>query len=351
MKSILTVLALMLTFVFTHPSFASTGITINAAEIGVGKFHRMDNTVHPYVANSGWAPFVLQGTSVTTPIVQTNANGSFSIFFSSLDELMTAAEKISKDQNRPISIINLHGHGLPGGMWFPKDDKTRKGFFCGSWRQAAAGTDQANYDQYYSKITKDEVLQIRASANARTLGAMDCTTGLAEWTQILAKHPLFKAALASDLQVHLLSCVVGLGSVGDDFTKGLAQLLITSPIGRVQSSEMFGLGDWSMPEGMGFWDYLNDTQLAQMNATYPVDRQDREQALKGTIRFAGLLNNTVTSTEMPNQDFMLMDDRNPGVLTAKVSAPVAKTNPAVLANITSLRIPGTTYSVKIRHSN
>jgi hypothetical protein len=352
MKSILLSkrLALMLAFglplVAVQTADASTGITINAAEIGVGKFHRIDNTVHPYSTSNAWAPFVLKGTSTTTPLVQPSTDGSFTVFFSSLDELMTSVEQISKDQNRPVSVLNVHGHGLPGAMWFPKDEKTRKGFGCAQWRSAAAGSDDTNYSQYYSEVSKSEIMQIRAASNASGI-SMGCTTGLKGWQEVFAKHPAFKAALASDLQVHMLSCVVGLGKVGDAFTKGLASLLLSSESGRVQTSEMFGLGDWSMVEGMGFWDYQTDAQLNHDNQTYPVERTDRSEMQKGTIRIAGLSGSTVRGGEIASQDFMFLNDSNPGVLASLTSKQEEETSPAVLKNLTSIRIPGTAYRAEI----
>ena len=90
---------------------------------------------------------------------------------------------------------------------------------------------------------------------------------------------------ASDAQLHLFSCIVGLGWAGKRFTYNLAGILFSGENSRVEAAMNFGLGDWSMPAGMGFWDYLSVDQLNRDNSKYPVDRNDRELMQKGQIRF------------------------------------------------------------------
>ncbi|MDD2774234.1 MAG: hypothetical protein PHP45_11145, partial [Elusimicrobiales bacterium] len=61
---------------------------------------------------------------------------------------------------------------------------------------------------------------------------------------------------------------------------------------------------WSMPEGLGFWDYQNDEQMKKDSAIYPVNRKDRELMQKGTIRLAYRDKGRWTSVLVGNQDFM-----------------------------------------------
>jgi len=56
---------------------STNGLTINATEVGVAKFHRFDNNVHEYGINNAWSPSILPAniSPEQTPIVlkiQTN---------------------------------------------------------------------------------------------------------------------------------------------------------------------------------------------------------------------------------------------------------------------------------------
>jgi hypothetical protein len=285
-------------------AFASKGLVINAAEFGVGKFHRYDNTVHVYQATNAWTPYVLPNNVATDkPYIQKNPDGSFTVFFSTLDELLASITQISHQQNSPVSVINLHGHGLPGAMWFPKDAQALNSMFCMDWVSAANGDDKGNYEQYYAPMTYSNIMQVRSMADNADVH-MPCTTGADEWTSEVAKNPDFLKALAPDVQVHLLSCVVGLGSMGENLTKTLAALLSPSGQGRVETSMDFGLGDWSMPAGMGFWDYKDNAQLDRDDNLYVEHHQDSEIAQKGTIRMVTSASGQWKSTLLSNKDFM-----------------------------------------------
>jgi len=267
-------------------AFASQGLVIHTAEFGVGKFHRADNAVHAYSADHSWVPYILaNGARTDQPLVQKNQDGSYTVFFLTLEDMISSVMRIAKDEKQPVSVLNVHGHGLPGRMWFPKNEFIMKGWTCDEWREAASGSDSANYRQYYSPMSAMQVEQIRSMSNNPNL-AIGCTTGLEEWREALAKTPEFKNIFAPDAQIHFLSCVVGLGTVGEAFTQGIAALLLSHPAGRVETSVNFGLGDWSMPAGMGFWDYIDDEQLKRDGALYSKNRNDSEIAQKGTIRVA-----------------------------------------------------------------
>ena len=324
---------------------AEEGITINAAEIGIGKFHRKDNAVHPYADDNAWKPYILgQNAGTKTPQIMGNKNGSYTIFFSNLDELMGAMEQLTADKKLKIKNFNLNAHGMPGHMWYPKDAKTQSGFGCMQWRQAASAEDQANYDQYYGPISKSDVMQMRALSERTSIGlGISCVSGLKEWQEMGAKHKI-QSLFTTDAQIHFMSCIVGLGRMGDEFTKGIAQLILSGDQGRVQSSLMFGLGDWSMSEGMGFWDYQNDAQLEHDNAIYPKDRTDREMMQKGSVRTAGILNGAIASGVMTSRDFMFPDGRDPGTLsTQRTSMDLEMLSPLP----ESVRIPGTNVRVQI----
>jgi hypothetical protein len=321
---------------------AAQGLVIHTTEFGVAKFHRYDNKVHAYDAANAWTPYILPANADTShALIQKNADGSFTVFYSHLDEMLSSVVQIANDQHQPVSVLNVHGHGMPGAMWFPKDQKTRDSLVCQDWVDAASGADLDNYNQYYSAVTADEVQQIRAISD-QTNSHYPCTTGLREWQGAVQKNPAFKQALAPDAQIHFLSCVVGLGRAGEAFTTGIAQLLLTSGQGKVVTSTNFGLGDWSMPEGMGFWDYVTDSQLDHDNAIYPVDHKDREIMQKGTVRVSTFSNNAWTTTLVGDQSFMSLgfqQIRGPVVKEAVTLSPMAVSHAPV-------RIPGTNAYVQ-----
>lgn len=327
---------------FSMTSFASNELIVHVTEFGVGKFHRGDNKVHAYEAHNAWKPYVLpDGAATVNPLTVKNEDGSYTVFFSTLDEMMTSVVQISQTEGRPVSVLNIHGHGLPGAMWFPKDAKALSGIGCSQWKDAASGSDQDNMNQYYSALSLSDIKQIRQMSNGMSY-TMPCTTGLKEWQAGVQKNPAFKTVLATDAQLHFLSCVVGLGSVGDNFTKGVASLLLNGQ-GHVASSLNFGLGDWSMPAGMGFWDYISDEQLKRDNSIYPTHRQDSEIAQLGTIRLASFANGAVQTSTLANQAFLPMDFDSlaPGVLVENQDLEQTTDLPI------SVRIPGTTVRIPL----
>jgi hypothetical protein len=272
-------------FLLSSTVLAASGLVIHTAEFGVGKFHRHDNKVHAYGASNAWTPYILpEGASSDKPLVINNADGSVTVFFSTLDDLISSVTQISQSRHQLVQVLNVHGHGLPGTMWFPSNDQELQGWTCADWKDAASGSDESNYEQYYSAVSPDEIRQIRAISDNPNI-KQGCTTGLQEWRGGVAKAPAFKSVFAPNAQIHFLSCVVGLGDSGKAFTQGIAELLLPQG-GRVETSMDFGLGDWSMPEGMGFWDLVSDAQVEHDNDLYAKDKKDREIAQKGTIRMA-----------------------------------------------------------------
>src|SRR5262249_36272586 len=71
--------------------------------------------------------------------------------------------------------------------------------------------------------------------------------------------------------------------------------LFSGRAGAVVTSENFGLGDWSLPGGMGFWGYQNDAQIDRDDALYTQDKKDAEIMQTCTIR-VGTANGTSAFT-------------------------------------------------------
>lgn len=303
-----------------YRSRAGATLLIDATEIGVGKFHRYDNKLHPYPATSVWKGHISPEGTLHTPLVFDDADGFTTIQFSNLEELLRAIAAISAKRGAKVAVLNIHGHGLPGGMWYPKDTAQERSAECAAWRQSASGPEESNYEQYYSAVSKEEIMSIRRMSDAP--GHYACTTGADDWKEIVARVPAIRGVFADDAVIHFQSCVVGLGEAGRQFATDVASLLLPGDKGSLQASVDFGLGDWSMPEGMGFWDYQNDRQLARDNRVYPVDRKDREIMQMGTIRVARKSGGTWSTALVGGQQFMS------GV---KGSAPQAATTKESLA--------------------
>jgi hypothetical protein len=298
-------LSLLFAFLVVAPSlYAEEGLIIHGAEIGVAKFHRQDNRVNPYADNSLWKNYILPDVpSVKTPMIKENADGSITIFYSHLEELLSSLVEVSKEKQKKVMVFNINAHGLPGAMWFPVDDEARASEACSDWVKAANGDDLANYNQYYSPVSKSEIMQLRVLSYLPIYHA-PCTTGVKDWRRVADKMRDLKSAFASDAQIHFFSCVVGFGRAGEKLVSSIAPLLLSGEHSKLEAAMNFGLGDWSIPEGMGFWDFLNNDQLERDNKKYPVDRKDREMMQKGSIRMAESIGGKFRTGILHDLDFM-----------------------------------------------
>src|SRR5580698_7683573 len=97
---------LLLLLIAMIPSLAlADGLVIHASEFIVGKFHRFDNSVHPYSEKNVWKNYVLPEKAATDkPITQKNPDGSFSIFASNLRDMMSLVVQISRNEGQPVSV-------------------------------------------------------------------------------------------------------------------------------------------------------------------------------------------------------------------------------------------------------
>lgn len=321
-----------------------SGLVVHAAEIGIGKFHRQDNKIHGYDPDNMWRVFVLPPTaSTTTPLLVPQDDGSYTIFYSTLEELLTSLINLSVSKKQRISLLNMNAHGMPGGMWFPKDDAEKNSKSCLDWRESVLADDAQNYDDYYSVITKDEIMETRKLSNIMG-GKYDCTTELNDWQEVTGRLHNLKGIFTSDFQLHFFSCNVGLGKRGRKFTEGVAAILLNSSQGKIQSAMQFGLGDWSLPEGMGFWTYQNDEQLQRDNENYVRYKKDAEQAQLGSIRVATLDSKLQpVSGLLQNVWYMFghRDDRDPLLFSSQNLEEDLSDNDSRADAPTSLRIPGT----------
>jgi hypothetical protein len=325
---------------------ARDALVIDAVETVVGKFHRYDSQVHPYAPSNFWTDFVGSGGGLSSTPVRDDSDGSVTIEFGDLEGLLRAVVATAKQKGATVAVLNIHAHGLPGGTWFPKDSGTRAGGECRQWLQMAEAPDKDAYDEYYSAIPKEEIMSIR-SLSQRTGGHSDCVSGAAEWRQVAARVPGLTSVFAPGAQVHFDSCVVGLGAAGEDFTEAVARTLFPSGGGNVLTSTDFGMGDWSMSQGMGFWDYQNDAQLRHDNEVYPVDRRDSELAQKGTVRVASYAAGSWTTFLVGGRDTM-PTDAAPLQPTGGSEMLLMFSDDARTALPAVVRIPGTRVYANVR---
>src|SRR5580700_3064518 len=81
---------------------AQTGLLINSAEVGVGKFHRMDSQIHPteYASGNVWISSIMPGKVndpiSATPLVFSTGSNEVSIQFDSLEQLLNTVIGVSK---------------------------------------------------------------------------------------------------------------------------------------------------------------------------------------------------------------------------------------------------------------
>jgi len=261
----------------------AAGLVINAVEIGTAKFHRHDNGLHAYGAQSAWAPFIAPAGDLSrTPIVFDTANG-VTIIFSHLEELLQAVAAISSTRNARVSVFNIHAHGVPGGTCFPKNEKQAESQECSVWKKLSAAPDEDSYELYYFPLDEDDIRALRRLSGGS--GGRNCVTAAQDWIEVVARLPGIQDMFTDDARIRFLSCLVGLGTAGEQFSRTVARLLIAGRRNaRVETALNFGLADWSMPEGMGFWDYIDDAQLERDKKARIPSRRDRAVMRNGTIR-------------------------------------------------------------------
>lgn len=272
---------------------ATSGLTIHLVEIGVGKFHRQDNKTHPYGPFHDWKNYILPDSIQTvdqTPLKVKNTDGSYSVFISNLDEALRSMIEISESEQKEIRLINLNGHSGPGKVGLPMDQETMNSELCSHWKEAANSTDDSkNYDQYYSATPKEIIFKITEKSNdLSSYSKPSCSVGVNEWKKMVEKNYLIKNLLSKNAQIHILSCLVGLGKRGEYFANHLAEILFTTEKQRIFTATKSGLGDWSIKKGMRFHSYLNDQEYDAFTKKYPVIKKDRPFSQKGDIRVSHL---------------------------------------------------------------
>jgi len=327
-------------------------LIVHASEIGIAKFHRYDMKEREHGKENIWTRYALDGepnskVEQELPFTKNQEDGSVTVYFSTMEELFAGLKEVGSDNKRKIEVLNIHAHGLPGGIWFPKDKKERASWDCATWRSLADGTDKSNYDQYYHAVELSDIKMFRdISEKSADQVKFPCTVGAKEFGDVVAKDPTIKDLFASDTRIHFFSCLVGLGSRGAQFVSDLAKVLLNGEESRVEAALQFGLGDWSMPDGMGFWDYQNDAQMKRDMEDYPTAKEDRKFMQKGQVRIALFRKGEWQLGVSDDLDVTTGDKDNLEIRTVtklekKVETPKKTGNP----KIWTVRIPGTNVRI------
>jgi hypothetical protein len=278
-------------------------LVIHASSLGVGKFHRIDNAIHAYSDKSAWRPYILPNEA-KKPLTVENADGSVSIFFTSLEGLLTEAMRLVKEKKQKIQILNVHSHGLPGGMGFPGDEKMKNSPACDHWRKVEEnGSDQDNYNGYYFPVPKQLIMMLREISRGLDPSNYSCISGAKVWQQVITRlevPPMF----TDNGEINFLGCAVGLGLAGKHFLATVGKLLLTGNQAMARAPIKLGLGDWSMDEGLGFWDYENDEQLNRDNAISMAKKRDREIMQMGPVRVTFPSSKSWSSISVTKLDFL-----------------------------------------------
>ncbi len=277
------------------PKPAGQLLVVDAVDTVMGNFHRYDNERHPYGAGNFWADFIGHGYGPGSAFARQDADGAVTIEFSDLEDLLKTLVEVSRKEHAQIAVLNINAHGRPGGNWFPPDGEAADEDECQSWVQTAEASDAVSYRMYYSEVSKSYTMSLRRSSTRAKPHYFECVTGAGDWRRVASRVKGLSTVFAPGAQVHFDSCLTGLGKAGETFVEAVAEALFPEGGGNVLAATDYGLSDWSMPRGMGFWDYQNDAQLLRFNRLYPRDRKDSEFAQTGGVRVARYQNGSWTT--------------------------------------------------------
>jgi hypothetical protein len=269
------------------PRSATTGqaLIVHAVEFSIAKAHRADNKVHPYGPSHAFTPFILpDGMEPGDARSVKNPDGSVSVFFATIEDMLSEVTRVSHESGQQISVLNIHTHGVPGANAVPQDRTMLESADCETFKKPYAATDEKVLeDAYTAGVVFSAVTFLKAAAFMPDL-ALPCSSGLEQWKAAVSHVPEFPSVFADQPQVHFMSCLSGRGLAGEKFATGIGDVLFPKGDGTVMTSIKFGVGDWSTPEGMGFWDPETAFQLEADGDTLKETRKVATIAQPGEIR-------------------------------------------------------------------
>jgi hypothetical protein len=288
------------------PATSPEGLTIHAAEFTVARGHAIGNHLHPYAPSHAFLPYVLPPGNTGQPAIVENSDGSYSVFFTHLEELLRQVVDITHHTGQKVAVLNIHSHGLPGTTVVPRDAATLASSACDDWRKAYSISDAQFVNDAYSSATVPVMTAIEAVADLPDIRLSLCASDTIDWQHELDQVPELRHVFVKDAQIHVLACVVGRGVAGEIFSRELARQLFGDSSGSILTSFKFGLGDWSMPLGMGFWDIISSQQAQQDLDTMAQQHEVASVAQKGPIRAVKYDGSTWSTTILPDRSVMPM---------------------------------------------
>lgn len=283
------ILIVLFQFAFIGEVLASPGLTIYASEITLGKFHRYGNKVHPYPLNHAARNFILpDGVEVDRVLEVKNGDGSFTIFFNNLEDLLAGVASISKREKKQINLLNIEIHGGPGEIQVPVSYEVYTSQACENHRNKANLSDADYFRGYYGKLYADNYTSIRKMSNNLNDLVYEKECGhsrIDDWKIALDHNPGFVFSLSEDVQINFISCVLGAGKRGAAFSQQLAELLFPGGnLAEIRTTIDLGLLDWSMTEGMGFENYISELKVKIRNGLRDDGASDHDVNRGGYIR-------------------------------------------------------------------
>ena len=282
-----TIFLFALAFALGAQAQAEPDLSVHVSDFDIGKFHRESHRRHPYGKGNVWTNFVLPpDADGTSPVLVTNDDGSRSLFASNLEDVFENLIRLSAETGRKVGTLDLVAHGFPGAISFAADRRAFASGDCEAARKLIAGPDEASYRKYYagtSLAAHERMLKSSTFANGR----IACGSTAVDFKKTASRLTVVQAVFSERARIRILGCNVGRGSVGTLFVSEVAKaLLIPGTDASVTAIRHYGLIDWSIPEGEGFWDVIGESQASRDEQTYPKDEMDSRYMKRGSIAVA-----------------------------------------------------------------
>lgn len=249
--------------------------TVYAVSRNIGRFYREGLLLHPQAKQWKYLALPASGDREPSPIVQQVSGDLSTVHFDTLASLLRGLADV-RAKFGPIDYLTIAEHGIPGGLWSPRDDAEISSPGCASWRRLRDLPDDAAFTSYYRVPTKEQLAGDDLAAQAETPG-IPCHSTSEDWSALLDASSDAQDIFNDGALFVFAACRVGSGAHGEAFLRTLASAFNVPGL-VLAASPMYIALDWSM-QGLGFWEYQNDDQLTRDTMTYAVAREDRRIAM------------------------------------------------------------------------
>ena len=273
----------------------SPGITVRAVMYSLAKFHRYDNSIHPYTKEHAFLSDILP-TDVKDPAndneltIRANAvpsieklpNGEYRFFYFTMDQMIQGLIAATQLTHQTIYRLHISGHGIPGGNLFAGTSQQLMSAECKYLRENYEGPDLNVYNQYYlvsdnsepfSQVYKETLEYDAQTASYADTGSpaeiATCATTLSYWKS-LPKNLNLPALFNKNARVNFFTCHQALGKLGEEFMTNFTEILFpsrTGATGEVRAVDTYLANDWSVLGGsVGALDLDNPISYTQNQA-------------------------------------------------------------------------------------